>query len=82
MIGKRLKIARVNADLTQADLGLRAGFNEVYSPDFSLACWFAEVPDVPEAYFYIVVGDLTTLILQYHQYKKKNPDYVVFMRHQ
>lgn len=86
VIGKRLKIARVSADLKQAELGVRAGLDEesasarissyekeVHSPDFKLVCKIAAVLDVPEAYFYAVDDELAELILQYHRYKKKNP---------
>jgi len=47
---------------------------EVSSPDFGLVCRFAAVLDVPEAYFYAVDEDHATLILQYHCYKKNNPN--------
>ena len=86
MIGKRLKVSRINAGLTQAVLGRRAGIDEesasarissyekgVHSPDFKLMCKIAEVLDVPEAYFYAVDDELAELIIQYHRFKKKNP---------
>ncbi|MBX9444488.1 MULTISPECIES: helix-turn-helix domain-containing protein [Dickeya] len=87
VIGKRLRLARVNAGLKQVELGCLAGLDEetsssrvsqyereVSSPDFGLVCRFAAVLDVPEAYFYAVDEDLATLILQYHRYKKSNPN--------
>lgn len=86
MIGKRLRLARVNANLTQAELGRQAGIDEesassrvsqyekeTHAPDFRLVCKFAAVLDVPEAYFYAVDDDLAELILQYHRFKKNNP---------
>ena len=86
VIGKRLKISRVRADLTQAELGVLAGLDEesasarirsyekeVHAPDFKLVCKLAAVLDVPEAYFYAVDDDLAELILQYHRFKKSNP---------
>jgi len=95
VIGKRLKIARVNADLTQTELGIRSGLdeesassrissyeNEIHAPDFRLVCRFAAALDVPEAYFYAVDDDLATVILQFHQYKKNNPGSVVFVKPQ
>lgn len=95
MIGKRLKIARVNAGLTQTELGVRAGLdeesassrvssyeNEVHAPDFGLACKFAAALDTPEAYFYAVDDDLATVILQYHQYKKSHSGSIVFVKPQ
>ncbi|MEI7065766.1 MULTISPECIES: helix-turn-helix domain-containing protein [Dickeya] len=87
VIGKRLRLARVNVGLTQAELGRQAGIDEesagarvsqyekeTHAPDFKLVCRFAAVLDVPEAYFYAVDDDLATLILQYHRYKKNNPN--------
>lgn len=92
MIGKRLKISRVNADLTQAELGARAGLEEesassrissyekgIHAPDFGLVCKLAAVLDVPEAYFYAVDDDLAELILQFHRYKKNNPTGTLLM---
>ncbi|TAI88798.1 helix-turn-helix domain-containing protein [Pectobacterium versatile] len=86
-IRKRLTFARVNVGLKQVELGCLAGLDEetsssrvsqyereVSSPDFGLVCRFAAVLDVPEAYFYAVDEDLATLILQYHRYKKSNPN--------
>lgn len=86
MIGKRLRLARVNAGLKQAELGCLAGLDEetassrvsqyereVSAPDFGLVCRFGKVLDVPEAYFYAVDDDLATLILQYHRFKKNHP---------
>ncbi|HCL6628769.1 TPA: helix-turn-helix transcriptional regulator [Citrobacter amalonaticus] len=82
-MGKRLKIARINAGLKQAELGVRAGLdeesasarissyeNEVHAPDFRLVRKIAAVLDVPEAYFYAVEDDLAELILRHHRYKK------------
>ncbi|MDJ2106661.1 helix-turn-helix domain-containing protein, partial [Salmonella enterica] len=86
VIGKRLKISRVRADLTQAELGALAGLDEesasarissyekeVHAPDFKLVCKLAAALDVPEAYFYAVDDELAELILQYHRFKKNNP---------
>lgn len=86
MIGKRLRLARVDKGLKQIELGCLAGLDEetsssrvsqyereVSAPDFALVCRFAEVLDVPEAYFYAVDDDLAILILQYHRFKKANP---------
>ncbi|MBR7530116.1 helix-turn-helix transcriptional regulator [Klebsiella michiganensis] len=90
VIGKRLKISRVRADLTQAELGVSAGLDEesasarissyekeVHAPDFKLVCKLAAALDVPEAYFYAADDELAELILQYHRIKKKNPDAVL-----
>lgn len=58
VIGKRLRLARVNAGLKQVELGCLAGLDEetsssrvsqyereVSSPDFGLVCRFAAVLD-------------------------------------
>ncbi|EDW6384729.1 helix-turn-helix transcriptional regulator [Salmonella enterica subsp. enterica serovar Java] len=92
VVGKRLKLARINADLTQAELGRRAGIDEesassrvsqyekeTHAPDFKLVCKFAVVLDVPEAYFYAVDDDLAELILKYHRFKKNNPDSILLI---
>ncbi|MCX8729960.1 helix-turn-helix transcriptional regulator [Gilliamella sp. B2969] len=87
MIGKRLKIARINADLTQTELGVKAGLdeesassrissyeNEVHSPDFTLVKRLAKVLDVPSAYFYAEDDELADFILQYNKLKKQKPN--------
>lgn len=92
MIGDRLKYARFKAKLTQLELGVRAGLDEesagsrissyeheVHTPDFSLVARFAEVLDVPTAYFYAVEDDLAEIILKYHIYKKTKPNSIVVL---
>ena len=86
VIGKRLKISRVRADLTQAELGVLCRLDEesasarissyekeVHAPDFQACLCWRQCFDVPEAYFYAVDDDLAELILQYHRFKKSNP---------
>ncbi|KRR41612.1 transcriptional regulator [Klebsiella pneumoniae] len=76
-------------------MGVRAGLEEdsasarissyekeVHAPDFKLVCKFAAVLDVPEAYFYTVDEDLSELILQYHRYKKSNPNSTIIISFQ
>ncbi|EDW6384730.1 helix-turn-helix transcriptional regulator [Salmonella enterica subsp. enterica serovar Java] len=95
MIGKRLKLLRVKADLSQIELGQLAGLDEetggsrisqyereVNEPGFALVRKLAEILDVPEAYFYAVDEDLAVLILQYHQYKKNHPDAILIINQQ
>ncbi|ENG0937840.1 helix-turn-helix transcriptional regulator [Salmonella enterica] len=95
MIGKRLKLLRVKADLSQIELGQLAGLDEetgssrisqyereVNEPGFALVRKLAEILDVPEAYFYAVDEDLAVLILQYHQYKKNHPDGILIINQQ
>lgn len=92
MIGKRLKIARVKADLTQSTLGVSAGLdeesasarissyeNEVHSPDFNLVIRLAKVLDVPAAYFYTEEDELAEIVLQYHKYKKQKPNSIMIL---
>ena len=92
MIGKRLKIARINADLTQTELGVKAGLdeesassrissyeNEVHSPDFTLVKRLAKVLDVPSAYFYAEDDELADFILQYQKYKKQKPNSIIVL---
>lgn len=92
VIGKRLRLARVDKGLKQTELGCLAGLDEetassrvsqyereVSAPGFELVSRFAVVLDVPEAYFYAVDDDLATLILQYHRFKKTNPNSTLFI---
>lgn len=89
MIGKRLKVARVNAGLTQYQLGVSAGLTkesasarisqyekEIHSPEFGLVCSLADRLNLPAAYFYATDDDLATLIVQYHHFRLKNPGMV------
>lgn len=92
MIGKRLKIARINADLTQTQLGVAAGLdeesassrissyeNEVHSPDFNLVKRLAKVLDVPAAYFYAEDDELAEIILQFQKHKKQKPNSIMVL---
>lgn len=92
MIGKRLKLARVNAGFTQLQLGVMAGLdeessgprissyeNEVHNPDFKFAIRLAKALDVPVTYFYALDDELAELILKYHKMKKKNPDTAIIL---
>lgn len=76
MLTHRLKEARIKAGLSQERLGILAGIDEAtasprmnqyergtHAPDFSLACKFAEVLNVPVCYFYTVEDDLAELML-------------------
>lgn len=69
MIPKRLKAARLRAQLTQERLGVLAGIEEAtaysrlshyehgtHKPTFELVCGFAHVLGVPECYFYNVTA--------------------------
>jgi transcriptional regulator with XRE-family HTH domain len=76
MIPKRLKEARLKANLTQEKLGVLAGLEEAtaysrlshyengtHKPTFELACAFAAVLNVPECYFYIIDDDFAEKVL-------------------
>lgn len=78
MLPYRLKEARLRAGLSQERLGILAGIDEAtasarmnqyergtHSPDFSLACKFAEVLKIPACYLYTVEDDLAEIILNY-----------------
>ncbi|WP_417634065.1 helix-turn-helix transcriptional regulator [Citrobacter sp. FR21RM1OL9030] len=78
MLPHRLKEARLRAGLSQERLGILAGIDEAtasarmnqyergtHSPDFSLACKFAEVLKIPACYLYTVEDDLAETILNY-----------------
>ncbi|WP_323635481.1 helix-turn-helix transcriptional regulator [Pectobacterium polaris] len=76
MIPKRLKAARLRANLTQEKLGVLAGIEEAtaysrlshyengtHKPTFELVCEFARVLNVPECYFYIVEDEFAEDVL-------------------
>lgn len=76
MIPKRLKIARLRANLTQERLGVLAGIEEAtaysrlshyekgtHKPTFELVCEFARVLEVPECYFYILDDEFAEDVL-------------------
>ncbi|VEB95363.1 Helix-turn-helix [Cedecea lapagei] len=78
MLTHRLKEARIRAGLSQERLGILAGIDEAtasprmnqyergtHAPDFSLACKFAEVLNVPACYFYTVDDELAELTLSW-----------------
>ncbi|EAA9524179.1 helix-turn-helix transcriptional regulator [Salmonella enterica] len=78
MLPHRLKEARLRAKLSQERLGILAGIDEAtasarmnqyergtHSPDYSLACKFAEVLKIPACYLYTVEDDLAEIILNY-----------------
>ncbi len=77
-ISKRLKEARVEADLSQKQLGIAAGVDEFvasarlnqyetgkHAPDFAMISRIAAVLNIPEAYFYATDDELATFIKLY-----------------
>ncbi len=76
MVPKRLKSARIRANLTLMELGILAGIEEAtaysrmslyengtHRPSFEMVCAFARVLDLPEAYFYTVDDKLAAAVL-------------------
>lgn len=83
VFAKRLKEARIAADLSQERLGVMAGIEEAsasarmnqyergkHEPDFSMVERIAKVLDLSEAYFYAKDDDLAWLIAQFHRLSK------------
>jgi len=78
VLGKRLKEARLRAELTQAQVGINAGLDQsvasarinqyerdVHVPGFAVAEQLAKALKVPAAYFYAVDDGLAAWILAY-----------------
>ena len=83
IFSKRLKEARLEADLTQEGLGVLAGIDEMsasarmnqyekgkHEPDFSMVERIAKVLRLPTAYFYAVDDQTAELLLRFHRLKK------------
>lgn len=77
MIPEQLKAARLLANLTQEQLGVRAGIAEdtacsrlsqyesgTHKPTFKMVCAFARVLHVPECYFYAQENSFAEAILR------------------
>ncbi|HDF5681424.1 TPA: helix-turn-helix transcriptional regulator [Klebsiella pneumoniae] len=84
MLPIRLKKARLNAGLTQEQLGILVGIDESsasarmnqyekgkHVPDFSLTKKIADLLNVPVSYFYTPEDDLAEMILVINQLDKK-----------
>lgn len=84
MLPIRLKKARLNAGLTQEQLGILIGIDESsasarmnqyekgkHVPDFSLTQKIADSLNVPVSYFYTPEDDLAEIILMINQMDKK-----------
>jgi transcriptional regulator with XRE-family HTH domain len=78
--GRRLKEARINAGLSQKQLGIQAGLDQfvastrinryelgVHKADYLIVQNLAQVLDVPTGYFYTEEDDLAELMLIYHR---------------
>lgn len=79
MLGKRLKSARLRANLTQEQLGILAGIDEgtasarmnqyekeKHTPDFHLSLKMADVLNIPVSYLYTPEEKLANIILLVH----------------
>lgn len=79
-VPKRLREARLEAGLSQKELGVRAGIDEFsasprinqyerakHTPDYLTLARLAEVLDVPTSYFYEHSDDLAALIIGFHR---------------
>ncbi len=87
MVPKRLKSARIRANLNLVELGILAGIDEAtaysrlslyengtHRPSFEIVCAFARVLDLPEAYFYTVDDKLAEAVLElYLEHKAHKP---------
>lgn len=84
-LAKRLKEARLRADLSQEKLGVLAGIDEMSSsarmnqyergkhvPDISMVERLAVVLNVPAAYFYIEDDDIAALMINVHKLKSSD----------
>ncbi|EER7793337.1 helix-turn-helix domain-containing protein [Escherichia coli] len=84
MLPIRLKKARLNAGLTQEQLGILVGIDECsasarmnqyekgkHMPDFSLTKKIADLLNVPVSYFYTPEDDLAEIILLINKLDKK-----------
>jgi len=83
-VTKRLKEARLDAGISQKELGIAAGIDEFvasarmnqyetgkHAPDFGIINKVSDVLDVPSAYFYTQDDDLADLIKMYGKLNKK-----------
>ena len=79
MLGKRLKSARLRANLTQEQLGVLVGIDEgsasarmnqyekeKHAPDFRLSLKMADVLNIPVSYLYTPEEKLANIILLVH----------------
>lgn len=86
-ISKRLKEARLAADISQKQLGIKAGIDEFVAsarmnqyetgkhiPDYDILKQIAKVLDVPTPYFYTQDKQLAELIHTYGRLNKKQRD--------
>lgn len=84
-ISKRLKEARLEADISQKQLGIAAGIDEFVAsarmnqyetgkhvPDIGVVQKIAKVLRVPTAYFFAIEDELALLIKAYGRMSKKS----------
>lgn len=79
MLGKRLKSARIRANLTQEQLGILVGIDEgsasarmnqyekeKHAPDFLLSLKIADMLNIPVAYLYTPEEKIANILLIVH----------------
>lgn len=89
-VSKRLKEARLAADLSQKTLGIKAGIDQFsasarmnqyetdkHMPDFGTVKRIANVLHVPTAYFYCDDDCLAQLIIAWSRATKKNKEKLI-----
>lgn len=89
-VAMRLKEARINAGLSQKELGIRAGIDEFsasprinqyekgkHVPDYSTLSRLGEVLDVPVAYFYCEDDALAEMVILFGQLNQSEQDRLV-----
>ncbi len=83
VFAKRLKEARIEADISQEQLGVLAGIDEAsasarmnqyergkHEPDFSMVERIAKALDIPESYLYTKDDDAALLLKRFHKMTK------------
>ncbi len=89
-VPKRLKEARIAANISQKKWGIAAGMDEFsasarmnyyevgrHTPDYSMLSWIADVLGLSLAYFYADTDDLADLIKSYNSLDAKRKELIV-----
>ncbi len=91
-VSKRLREARISADLSQKSLGIKAGIDQFsasarmnqyetdkHVPDFGTIKHIAKVLKLPSAYFYCEDDKLALLISRWPVLSKKKQQQILFI---
>lgn len=94
-IGKRLKEARLEAKLSQKQLGIAIGIDQFvasprmnqyetgkHAPDFDVVERIAEVLKLPSSFFYTIDDDLAELVKLYSHLTKKEQQQLTYFAKQ